>query len=115
MFVQGRTAHMKSCAKSKGVTSERLLQLMRESKESKPIMEGEPSTSEQQGGTKEITESAVTRKSKRLATQSKNGLQSLQTALSTSTGDDDFTMPPPTSRPGGQRGRKRKRNNLQEE
>ena len=104
--------HMKSCAKSKGVTPEQLLQLMRESREGTSSVEGEPSSSsEPQGGTEERIH---TRKSKRLAMQSKNEQQSLQSVLSISRGDDDFTMPPPTGRPG-RRGRKRKRNNLQEE
>lgn len=105
-------SHMKSCAKSKNVDTARLVQLLRESKEMSSALESGPSSSSRLEG--EEGEGRVqTRRSRRLAaTQSKSLLSSGNTQKGRE--DEDFTMAPPPSGPPSRRGRKRKRDNLQD-
>lgn len=125
--------HMKSCAKSKGVAPDILVQMMRESKKtttspavtdgaaSSGVQESSSSSSRMEGGEGgegERGEPFQARRSKRLVGQSgKGGKQSkgVDTTAILSREDEDFTVPPPVSRPTGRRGRKRKRDNLQDE
>lgn len=121
--------HMKSCAKSKGVTPDRLVQLMRESKKtSSAVMDSAASSGVQESSSSSRTEGEgegerreplQTRRSKRLADQSGKGWKQgkgLEATSVLSREDEDFTMPPPVGRPAaaGRRGRKRKRDNLQD-
>ena len=122
--------HMKSCAKSKGIAPDRLVQMMRESKKtttspavtdsaaSSGMRESSSSSSRMEGGEGERGEPFQARRSKRLVGQSgKGGKQSkgVDTTAILSREDEDFTVPPPMSRPTGRRGQKRKRDNLQDE
>ena len=102
-------SHMKSCAKSKDVDTIRLVQMLRESKENSSAQESGPSSLRLEG---EGEGHIQTRRSRRLAaTQSKT----LQSSGNERQGieDEDFTMPPPPG-PPSRRGRKRKRDNLQD-
>ena len=122
--------HMKLCAKSKGVAPDRLVQLMRESKKTDPAVMDNAATSGAQESTcssssrmeggegeGERGELLQARRSKRLVGQSgKGGSQGKGVEATTilPRGDEDFAMPPPVSRPAGRKGRKRKRDNLQD-
>ena len=119
--------HVKSCAKSKGVAPDRLVQLMRESKKTSPaIMDSAASSGVQESssssrmegeGEGERGEPLQTRRSKRLVDQSgKGGKQGKGLAATSilSREDEDFAMPHPVGHPAGSRGRKRKRDNLQD-
>ena len=118
---------MKSCAKSKGVAPDRLVQLMRESKKSGPaVMDSAASSGVQKSSSSSRTEGEgegereeplQARRSKRLVGQSgKGGKQGKRLGATTimSREDEDFAVPPPVSRPAGRKGRKRKRDNLQD-
>lgn len=122
-------SHLKLCAKSKGVAPDRLVQLMRESKRSSPsvtdsaassgMLEINSSSRMERGGEGEGGgEPVQARRSKRLMGQSgKGGKEGKRVETATTTlpkEDEDFAMPPPVSRPVGRRGRKRKRDNLQD-
>lgn len=99
---------MKSCAKSKGVDTVKLVQLLRESNENSSAVDIGPSSLRLE---EDKEEHVQTRRSRRLATQSKT----LQPSGNERQGieDDDFTMPMPPG-PPARRGRKRKRENLQD-
>ena len=101
-------SHMKSCAKSKDVDTARLVQLLRESKENSSAVESGPSSLRVEV---ESEGHVQTRRSRRLLTQSKTLLSSGSTQQGIE--DKDFTMPPPPG-PLSRRGRKRKRDNLQD-
>lgn len=104
---------MKSCAKSKEIGPDRLVQMLRESKERQSqstVDSGRSSTQVEQE--REVSHLHQTRKQKRSATKTKEGKQSLG-SVSSVRDEDDFAMPPPSG-PVTRRGRKRKRDNLQE-
>lgn len=122
---------MKSCAKSKGIPLDRLVTLMRESKKDNLSTEDKATCSSGGDGSSSSSSARVegegesegaiieSRRSKRLAGQSVGERKQLSKAVETanvSRGDNDFTMAPPGSRPtaGKRRGRKRKRNDLQD-
>ena len=113
--------HLKLCAKSKRVAPDRLVQLMRESKTDSAtnsgVQESGPSSRVERGGG-EGEKPLQTRRSKRLVGQSRKGGKEGKRAETTTTTlpkeDEDFAMPPPVSHPVGRRGRKRKRDNLQD-
>ena len=113
--------HLKLCAKSKGIAPDRLVQLMRESKmdsaANSGMQEGASSSRVEQGGG-EGERPLQARRSKRLVGQSRKGGKEGKGAETATTTlpkeDEDFAMPPPVSHPVGRRGRKRKRDNLQD-
>jgi hypothetical protein len=121
--------HLKSCAKSKGVAPDRLVQLMRDSKRSSSAvvvseassgMEGSSSSSRMEGegegeGGGRGGEPLRARRSKRLVGKGGKEGKGVESATTVSPKEDeDFAMPPPVSRPAARRGRKRKRDNLQD-
>ena len=110
--------HLKLCAKSKGVAPDRLVQLMRESKmdsAANSVMQESGSSSRVEQGGGEGEKPLQARRSKRLVGQSRKVGKGAETTTTTlPKEDEDFAMPPPVSRPVGRRGRKRKRDNLQD-
>ena len=113
--------HIKSCAKAKGIAPDRLVHLVREFKKTNTSVDSTSTSSSnvESGSLSRLEregERQEPRRSQRLVGQSgergKQPSKRLEAALSG--GDDDFTLPPPVSHPTGRRGRKRKRDNLQD-